>query len=61
MPLTNLANTMFVGELNVGSNEKPFNVIFDTGSALTCIASELCKDIGCQRSNRYDRKSSQTF
>lgn len=40
--LTNVANTMFIGELSVGTEEgnNKFEVIFDTGSALTCIASE---------------------
>ena len=58
-----MANTMFIGELSVGNEEEnnKFEVIFDTGSALTCIASELCKDIGCLKSRRYNRKNSDTF
>lgn len=33
---------MFIGELSVGSasTNNKFDVIFDTGSALTCVASE---------------------
>lgn len=63
VPLTNVANTMFIGELQVGSasGRNSFDVIFDTGSALTCVASELCKDIGCMKSKRYDRKASNSF
>ncbi|CAD8191085.1 unnamed protein product [Paramecium pentaurelia] len=63
VPLTNIANTMFIGELQVGSaqGKNAFDVIFDTGSALTCIASEQCKDIGCQKSKRYNRAESQSF
>lgn len=33
---------MFIGKLQIGSakGKNTFDVIFDTGSALTCIASE---------------------
>lgn len=54
---------MFIGALQVGTDKgkNEFNVIFDTGSALTCITSKLCHDIGCRRSNQYDRHRSKTF
>jgi hypothetical protein len=54
---------MFIGALQVGTekDKNTFNVIFDTGSALTCITSKLCHDIGCRRSNQYDRHRSTTF
>ncbi|CAD8192015.1 unnamed protein product [Paramecium pentaurelia] len=63
VPLTNIANTMFIGKLQIGSakGKNTFDVIFDTGSALTCIASEQCKDIGCQKSKRYNRVESKSF
>lgn len=63
VPLENVGNTMFIGPLKVGTDEgaNTFNVIFDTGSALTCITSKLCHDIGCTRSKQYDRKKSSTF
>lgn len=63
VPLENVGNTMFIGPLKVGTDEgaNVFNVIFDTGSALTCITSKLCHDIGCTRSKQYDRKKSATF
>lgn len=54
---------MFIGELQIGSakGKNTFDVIFDTGSALTCIASVQCKDIGCQKSKRYNRAESKSF
>ena len=63
LALSYVANTMFTGFLSVGTekNNNKFEVIFDTGSALTCIASELCNDIGCRKSRRYNREMSKTF
>jgi hypothetical protein len=58
--LQNVGNTMFVGALGVGA-QTDFRVIFDTGSALTCINSKKCNDIGCRRSHQYDRSKSSTF
>lgn len=54
---------MFTGELTVGTQKgrNAFDVIFDTGSALTCIASKKCHDIGCRRAKQYDRDRSNTF
>jgi cathepsin D len=54
---------VFIGALKVGSHTKQnvFNVIFDTGSALTCINSKRCNDIGCKRAHQYDRARSTTF
>ena len=54
---------MFIGELKVGTHngKNIFQVIFDTGSALTCINSKRCNDIGCRKSHQYDRARSKTF
>ena len=63
VPMNNVANTMFIGELKVGTHtgKNIFQVIFDTGSALTCINSKRCNDIGCRKSHQYDRARSKTF
>ena len=70
VPLENVANTMFIGGLYMGTlsiylgsdnDRKPFMMIYDTGSALTCVASKLCNDIGCKKAHQYDRHSSETF
>lgn len=41
VPLTNAMNTMFVGGLGIGTDaNNQFSMIFDTGSAIICVASE---------------------
>ena len=34
----------YVGTIYVGSEEKPINVLFDTGSDYLAITSDLCDD-----------------
>jgi len=44
VPLKNEDGAGYVGTIYVGSEEKPVNVLFDTGSDFLAITSDLCLD-----------------
>lgn len=44
VPLKNEDGSGYVGTIFVGSEEKPINVLFDTGSDYLAITSDLCDD-----------------
>lgn len=44
VPLKNEDGDGYVGTIYVGSEEKPINVLFDTGSDFLAVTSDLCND-----------------
>lgn len=44
VPLKNEDGNGYVGTIFVGSEEKPINVLFDTGSDFLAVTSDLCSD-----------------
>lgn len=44
VPLKNEDGDGYVGTIYVGSEERPVNVLFDTGSDYLAITSDLCSD-----------------
>lgn len=59
--LTDINNSQFVGEINVGTPGQPFNVIFDTGSSNLWINGVACEDEACLKHRRFDPKQSSSF
>lgn len=53
-------NAQYYGEINIGTPEQAFNVIFDTGSSDLWVASVNCLDT-CGRHPKYDSSLSSTY
>mmetsp|Transcript_5073 Transcript_5073/g.7751 ORF Transcript_5073/g.7751 Transcript_5073/m.7751 type:complete len:373 (+) Transcript_5073:57-1175(+) len=53
-------NSQYYGEINLGTPEQSFEVIFDTGSADLWVASSNC-DSSCGRHAEYDSSKSSTY
>jgi len=60
IPLTDIANSQYVGKIGVGSPVQYFDVVFDTGSSNLWINGIDCQDEACLIHRRYDHASSQT-
>jgi len=52
-------NAQYYGEINLGTPNQPFDVIFDTGSSDLWVASSNCED--CGRHNKYVAADSSTY
>lgn len=53
-------NSQYYGEINLGTPDQKFNVIFDTGSSDLWVASSKCDD-SCGRHAKYDSAKSSTY
>jgi len=58
--LRNSHATQYTGKMFIGSPAQPFEVIFDTGSALTWVPSKTCKAQGCTAHEQYNAVLSDT-
>lgn len=52
--------TAFFGEIHVGRPQKPFTVVFDTGSGQVIIPSVNCSSQTCLEKRRYNEETSET-
>ncbi|WP_252179839.1 pepsin-like aspartyl protease [Endozoicomonas sp. 4G] len=59
--LQNLGNMQYYGELNIGSENQVFKVVFDTGSSDIWIPGTTCISANCSNKNRFDPQSSSSF
>ncbi|KYN93736.1 plasmepsin IV, partial [Plasmodium reichenowi] len=59
--LDDVANLMFYGEGQIGTNKQPFMFIFDTGSANLWVPSVNCDSIGCSTKHLYDASASKSY
>lgn len=59
--LTDINNSQFVGEIEVGSPGQTFGVIFDTGSSNLWINGVGCQDEACMIHRRFNPTRSSSF
>lgn len=58
--LVNNANTQYFGNIYVGTPPKRFQVVFDTGSSVLWVPSQMCKSAACKTHRRFKLKMSST-
>ena len=64
IPMSNLEDAEYYGEIMVGTPAKPFKVIFDTGSSNLWVPSSTCdktKYPSCANHTLYDHTKSTTY
>jgi cathepsin D len=61
VPLTNIYDLQYYGEVGIGSPAQPFQVIFDTGSSNLWVPSSKCKSSICTPHLKYDSTKSKTY
>lgn len=58
IPLTNVMDSTYYGEIGLGTPKQAFTVIFDTGSSNLWVPSARCTAPACMTHRRYDSKVS---
>lgn len=64
VPMFNLGDEAWIGNITIGTPGQPFRVIFDTGSSNLWIPSVQCiekYDAGCQNKLQYNHSNSKTY
>ena len=61
IPLTNILNSQYYGQIQIGTPKKVFNVIFDTGSSNIWVPSSKCLfSFACYNKNYYNSQTSSS-
>merc|ERR1711998_93966 len=58
--LRNSHATQYTGKIHIGNPKQPFEMIFDTGSALTWVPSKKSAALGCTQHDQYAAELSDT-
>ena len=62
IPVSNVQDVEYSGEVDIGTPGEKFTVLFDTGSSNLWIPSKKCVDDGfCTRPNSFDPSKSSTY
>jgi len=63
VPMWNVEEEVWVGNITIGEPAQPFRVVFDTGSSNLWIPSVQCLagDLGCVGKQKYNHSNSHTF
>ncbi|XP_019810032.2 pregnancy-associated glycoprotein 1-like [Bos indicus] len=61
LPLRNIKDLMYVGNITIGTPPQEFQVVFDTGSSDFWVPSDFCTSPDCITHVRFRKRQSSTF
>merc|ERR1711920_1148725 len=61
VPLTDLQDSEYYGEVDIGTPAQKFTVIYDTGSSNLWVPNSQCSNCKSGGAPRYDSSKSQTY
>uniref|UniRef100_A0A8B9XXD6 Peptidase A1 domain-containing protein n=1 Tax=Bos mutus grunniens TaxID=30521 RepID=A0A8B9XXD6_BOSMU len=61
LPLRNIEDLMYVGNITIGTPPQEFQVVFDTGSSDFWVPSDFCTSPDCITHVRFRKRQSSTF
>jgi hypothetical protein len=61
LPMDDMMDAMYFGEVTLGTPPQKFKVLFDTGSSNFWVPSVMCEDRACLSHERFNASLSQTY
>jgi hypothetical protein len=61
LPMDDMMDAMYFGEISLGTPPQKFKILFDTGSSNLWVPSVMCKDRACLSHERFNSSLSKSY